>query len=691
VTRLLWILGVGSLGLVGCEPKAPTLDPDVTGDTGRSLVLDEDSGDADDSGPAADDTGAAADDTDAPDDTGVPGDTDTAPPADAICLVGETELSFEGLLLTESVTTQLIVSNGCEGSCEVLEVTATIDGEGFALTASGGEPLLIEAGGAGFLDVTYTAGGYPAQEGLLTLTTNDDDRPVLTVALYGVADPDQDGDGYSAEAGDGAGAPFDCDDADPDTWPGAPELWDGRDNDCDAAEEATAADVTAASVEGPSGASLGHLGNLGAGDLDGDGWPEVVVGSDDGVVYLLDADGGTPWVGDIGVAATATITDTRSDLAMGAVPQSFGDHDGDGTADLLIGGGTDSGTSYVAAAVFSGPLKGGALTDDDAALLLLGGTEWSGSAELLSELDMDGDGISEIVVGDYDEGGDPDYFRGAVWLVNPASLASSELDLGVADWKAWGEGGEQLGSALGGGDLDGDGYDELLIGARGADYNDPDSGAFYVIPGGRTPSGVGAIADESDLVFAGNVEDEYLGREARPQVADFDGDGDNELAVAGAGRGGEGTICLYEPAPGTTGTYDQNDAVLTIDGAGAPGWFGLGFAAGDLDGDGAADLLVGAPDSDQQSAWDGPDALTDEVGAVYLFLGGSLTLDGRDLTSADADRVLLGDSQGDLFGQALLAADLDGDGRDDVGVAAPGWDGSLGYGHDGSVSFLLGR
>jgi len=673
--RLLWILGAGSLGLVGCELKAPDLDSDVTGDTGRSLVL---TGDSEDSA-AYSDTGADTDDTGA----GV----DTGPVEDAICLVGEMELRFEALVLGATASHELIVSNGCEGNCEVLEITAEISGAGFALEDGPEGVMRVEAGQAGLYAIAYTASDYAAEEGLLTLSTSDDDRPVVTVALYGAADPDQDGDGHEATELGGD----DCDDADPDTWPGAAELWDGRDNDCDMAAEAGAASVIAAAVEGPDGASLGYLGNLGAGDIDGDGWPEVVLGADGRSVYVLDADGGTPWVGAVDVAATATYTDSRSDLDLGSVPQTLGDNDGDGVIDLVVAGGTDSGTSQVAAAVLAGPVKGGALSDDDATLLIVGNTEWSGSAEVLSHLDMDGDGIAEIVISDYDEGGDPDYFRGAAWLVDPAAVGGGEVDLGVADWKTWGAAGEQLGGALGGGDLDGDGYDELLIGAQGADYNDPDSGAFYVIAGGSVPSGVGAISDESALLFAGDGEDEYVGRESRPLVADFDGDGDNELAFAGAGRGGESVIYIHAPAPGVSGVYDRNEAVMIIDSDDAPGWFGLGLAAGDMDGDGAADLLIGAPDYDQASAWDGPDARTDEAGALYLFLGASMVMDGRAVSSADADRWLAGESQAELFGQALLLVDLDGDGRDDAAVASPGWDGSSGYGHDGAVSFILGR
>jgi FG-GAP repeat protein/VCBS repeat protein len=101
-------------------------------------------------------------------------------------------------------------------------------------------------------------------------------------------------------------------------------------------------------------------------------------------------------------------------------------------------------------------------------------------------------------------------------------------------------------------------------------------------------------------------------------------------------------------------TLDEADVTL-IGGAGAMG-FGTSIALGDLDADGIDDILVGA------------DAAAGERGAVYVFRGGAL----ESRSSADADARILGTRPDGLFGSAVHAADVNGDGIDDLVVGAPG-------------------
>jgi hypothetical protein len=157
----------------------------------------------------------------------------------------------------------------------------------------------------------------------------------------------------------------------------------------------------------------------------------------------------------------------------------------------------------------------------------------------------------------------------------------------VADITITGEAvGGHLGEAtLEAGDLDGDGFDDLLL------------GACCVQPGGKVYGFRGPLlagdrlVTSADWTFSG-VPDATLSGSST--IGDFDGDGRPDLAVGGysAIRPGAAYVFLAPP-PGTYGPADA--AVALASGVGVIDGFGAELDAGDLDGDGRDDLAVGAP------------------------------------------------------------------------------------------------
>ena len=246
--------------------------------------------------------------------------------------------------------------------------------------------------------------------------------------------------------------------------------------------------------------------------------------------------------------------------------------------------------------------------------------------------------------------------------------------------------GDVAGIAVSGaGDVNGDGFDDLLIGAYGADPHENFSGAAYVVFGGEMVGSGGAI-ELSELgtlngspgfVMNGAAEYDFTG-DAVSGAGDVNGDGFADLLVGApyadpnGNNSGAAYVVFGGADVGSSGPVElsalNGSAGFRLTGVAADDYAGKAVSgAGDVDGDGFADLLVGARKADPTGS---------NSGAAYVVFGGaggfpaSIALGSLN---GSAGFVMNGAAAGDYAGEAVSGAgDVNGDGFDDLLIGAYG-------------------
>ena len=386
-----------------------------------------------------------------------------------------------------------------------------------------------------------------------------------------------------------------------------------------------------------------------AGDVDGDGATNLIVGgpSSDalmafaGRVYLFQGPYARlyPASGASSTLSTPTFGDN-----LGFSVALAGDVNGDGKPDVLMGarGNDAAGIQAGRAYLFLGPVTGTTVEDADA---VISGTAFEEIGRTVASAgDLDGDGIDDILLGT-DVGGSAD--EGRVYVFN--GPVSGSLTIGDATAVIHGAvASDGLGASVAAaGDLNGDGFGDIVVGAPRTialgGTNGP--GRVFVFHG---PFKGDVQAFSAAAILTGELDNDNFG--VAVSVGDVNGDGVTDVIVGadqlfrddGTGK----AYVFYGPLAGSILAADA-DAILR--GTAVQDLFGGSVATADVDGDGRSDVIVGALGS----------AVTS--GRGYVFRG---PLSGS-IPAADATFIARG-SSGDELGRSVSAADVDGDGRPEV-------------------------
>ncbi|HHN73943.1 MAG TPA: hypothetical protein ENK10_01815 [Acidobacteria bacterium] len=392
-----------------------------------------------------------------------------------------------------------------------------------------------------------------------------------------------------------------------------------------------------------------------AGDVNGDGYADVVLGIplwdggqvDEGQVRVF-------FGSSAGLSATAdwTVGSEQAGAEFGDSVGTAGDVNGDGYADLAIGaqrysnGQSEEGKAYV----FHGGASGPSATADWS-VESNQADAWMGDS-VFTAGDVNGDGYADLIVGArrYDNG---EANEGAAFVYHGSAT-------GLATTANWSAESNQTGARFGvsvatAGDVDGDGYADVIVGSYLENNPDVDEGRAYVYHG--SAAGLSTTADWS-------VDNEQLSSRMGYSVSgagDINGDGYADVLVGAylydGGETDEGrAYAYYGSADGLSATENW-----TAESNQAGARFGISVSdAGDVNGDGYADVIIGADIHDGQQA---------HVGRAFVYLGSSSGL------SATADWTADSDQSSSRFGFAVgSAGDVNGDGYADVVVGAYSYD-----------------
>jgi FG-GAP repeat. len=392
-----------------------------------------------------------------------------------------------------------------------------------------------------------------------------------------------------------------------------------------------------------------------AGDVNGDGFSDVIVGApefdspeaNEGRVFVYHGSA-------TGLSTTPnwTAESNQAGAQFGNSVASAGDVNGDGFSDVIVGAPEFDSPEANEGRVFvyHGSATGLSTTPSWTAESNQAGAQFGNS--VASAGDVNGDGFSDVIVGapEFDS---PEANEGRVFVYHGSATGLSTS----ANWTAESnQAGAQFGNSVASaGDVNGDGFSDVIVGAYLFDNGQTDEGRAFVYHGSAS-----GLSTTPNWTAESNQVNAYFGVSVA-SAGDVNGDGFSDVIVGARafanGETDEGAAFVYHGS--ATGL--STSANWTAESNQAFANFGFSVSsAGDVNGDGFSDVIVGANGFENDQVGEG---------AVFIYHGSATGL------STSANWTAVGNQAGARFGWSVSSAgDVNGDGFSDVIVGAHRFD-----------------
>ncbi|MCI0855298.1 MAG: FG-GAP repeat protein [Chloroflexi bacterium] len=402
--------------------------------------------------------------------------------------------------------------------------------------------------------------------------------------------------------------------------------------------------------------------------------------------------------GDAGLSGSLDLSTSSADVTIyganagdnTARNVAYGNINGDAYGDLIIGtvwadpgGRINAGVAYI---VYGGPNLPAIidLAAGDADVMILGADTNDHFGYAVAAGDLNGDSIDDLIIsalqgdgsgtgtacgegaiGDYCEAGEAYVFYGGPGFPATIDLSTTSADLTVYGGAA----GDVLSRSATTGDLNGDGIDDLLIGAYEADSpSTADTGVTYVVYGGPSlPTTIDLSLESADLTIFGEHTGDRFGWMLA--AGDINGDATDDLVIGAfvadpVGRQQAGQVYVLYGDTALPAQIDLASTAPDIAIYGAKSQDRAGFSVGvvELNNDAYADIAIG-------SIWASPGGRT-RAGEAYVIYGEETLASVIDLNLGTAGLTILGDNAEDWFGWSIISGNLNDDAFDDLFVGA---------------------